>query len=161
MYENAGRSIKSVVTVAVIVMMVLSVIGGIIVMAEGGVGVILGLIVMALGCFSAWLSGLLLYAYGEITDRLISIDENLEAINYRQSVAAPTTASVNRPTPSASSYHAPSAAQSYNTIPAWKRVQLEQEAKARSKSNTYCAVCGHDNTPGTRFCVKCGHQLNT
>ena len=86
MYSNAGKSIKSYVSVMVAIGYVISIILGFAILGFGaeyesaGI-VILGIVVSVVGCVIAWLSGLMLYAYGEIADRLISIDEKISSNN--------------------------------------------------------------------------------
>lgn len=70
MYNNAGKSIKGLVKIVVGIQMVLFIILGIVLMVVGedAAGAFLGFLVGGAGCFFAWLSGLILYAYGEIAD---------------------------------------------------------------------------------------------
>lgn len=72
MYKNVGRSIKDVVKVVVGIEMVIFIILGFVLMItlSDGLGLILGAIVAGAGCFVAWLSGLILYAYGDIADNV-------------------------------------------------------------------------------------------
>lgn len=74
MYKNAGKSIKAYADVIATIGIVLSVIYGIVIfaiMATTGawlIGFLFGVLVSILGCVAAWVGGLLLYAYGEITE---------------------------------------------------------------------------------------------
>ena len=71
MYNNTGKCIKSLTKVIVIVEMGFSVVGGLVL--AGISGVVIGLLVGALGCLLAWLSGLILATYGDIADNLYAI----------------------------------------------------------------------------------------
>ena len=80
MYQNAGKSIKTLVTAIVAIQMVLAVTAGIGIasflndVSEGGS--FIGFLFAAFGCFVAWLSGLILYAYGEIAEGVKRISSN-------------------------------------------------------------------------------------
>lgn len=80
MYNNAGKSIKGLVKIVVGIQMALFIILGIVLMVsgEGGAGAFLGFLVGGAGCFFAWLSGLLLYAYGEIADGVKRLAERTQ-----------------------------------------------------------------------------------
>ena len=84
MYSNAGKSIKTNVSIMVTIgYIIFGGVGTICLWAglisNGVSGVIVGILVGAVGCFFVWLSGLILYAYGEIVDRLISIDKKMSS----------------------------------------------------------------------------------
>ena len=138
MYQNAGRSIKSVVSVLVTVGYTLSIIGALVIMIIGAVngeenaGIVVlsmigAIIVGGLGCLSTWLSGLWLYAYGEITDRLISIDERLADLDE-----------------SADQEDEP-----------WSD-KVEEDHSTRVQ---YCPQCGARNDANSLFCSTCGNAL--
>lgn len=72
MYDNVGQKIKGLVSAVVKLMIFFSILFGIIVIiasfaTEIYIGVFAGLAIAILGSLSAWMSGLILYAYGEIT----------------------------------------------------------------------------------------------
>ena len=82
MYSNAGKSIKgcvkTIVTISMIAYVVVGIAIGIFVnRITGESGWLIGMLVVGVGCFLAWLSGLTLYAYGDMADRLKRIDEKL------------------------------------------------------------------------------------
>ena len=84
MYGNVGKTIKLLIKVGVIILFILSTIAGIvafIINAEENLFLAIAeLIFISLaGGLLAWFSGLLMYAYGEIADRLISIESLLKA----------------------------------------------------------------------------------
>ena len=72
MYKNAGKSIKNIVKVVVGIQIALFIILGIILMllVPDGAGFLAGALVAGVGCFFAWLSGLILYAYGDMADNM-------------------------------------------------------------------------------------------
>ncbi len=67
MYKNSGAKVKGLATTITTLLMVGSVLLGLVIMilTEGFVA---GLIVAAFGCFTAWLSGLMLAAFGEMVE---------------------------------------------------------------------------------------------
>ena len=86
MYFDVGKSIKNVVSIVVKIGYALSIIGAFLIVIGGLLAGDFGALILSLigaaisgglGCLCTWLGGLWLYAYGEITDRLISIDEKM------------------------------------------------------------------------------------
>ena len=72
MYKSAGKRIKDVVTTIVGIQMAFFILVGILltVLVRGGVGFLVALFVTGGGCFFTWLSGLLMYAFGDIADNV-------------------------------------------------------------------------------------------
>lgn len=70
MYKNAGAKVKGLATFVVVLMMIVCVIAGFGVMVSGrrGSGTLPGLLIIVGGCFAAWLSGLMLAAFGELVE---------------------------------------------------------------------------------------------
>lgn len=84
MYSEVGKKIKVLAKVIVIIMTIPSVLLGIgifVWLAQfeelAAVGFFIGIGVIALGYFFAWLSRILLYAYGELVDKTVSIESYL------------------------------------------------------------------------------------
>ena len=136
MYQNAGRSIKSVVSVLVTIGYTLSIIAAvailIVCLATGGAGLVIvgifgALVVGGLGCLSTWLGGLWLYAYGEITDCLISIDERLADLDESED----------------------------QEDEPWSD-EVDEERSTRVQ---YCPQCGVKNDSESLFCTSCGNAL--
>ena len=78
MYKNAGKSIKEWVKISVVFMMLIWIVFAIVVSVMlyklfGGIAILLAVSVMVIGCFLIWLSGLMLYAYGDIADNIKTI----------------------------------------------------------------------------------------
>ena len=87
MYPNAGKKIKNITAILVRIGYLISVIGAFTLFAAcvsiGGadyapVYLLVAIVAGGLGFLFSWLGGLCLHAYGEITDRLISIDEKMK-----------------------------------------------------------------------------------
>ena len=84
MYTNAGKSIKTYVsTMVTIGYIIFGGVGTIClwtgIISNGVLEAFVGILVGAVGCFFVWLSGLMLYAYGELVDRMISIDKKMSS----------------------------------------------------------------------------------
>lgn len=90
MFENIGGKIKKFVKFLAVVDMVLFIVLAIIILIYGFVsghgflGVLLGGIVGGIGFLSSWISSWKLYGYGEIVQRLISIDKKLGENDYKR-----------------------------------------------------------------------------
>ena len=87
MYKDAGYSIKTVVKTITGILMAFSVLIGLVILIllsqnNVGLGLLAAVVIIGGGCFLAWLSGLVLYAFGEIADRTVSIDEKLSGNVY-------------------------------------------------------------------------------
>ena len=70
MFNNAGEKLKSVANILTLIGFIASIIGGFVVWFSEleTLGFFLGLLVIAGGIFSSWLSGLVLYCIGEAAD---------------------------------------------------------------------------------------------
>lgn len=82
MYKNVGKEIKTWVDIIVWVQMIPVVLMGIlaiVMMAEQSLllGIGLGAVIIGVGHLLARLSGMIMYAFGEIAERILSIDEKL------------------------------------------------------------------------------------
>ena len=89
MYPNAGKSIKRVTAILVRLGYLISIIGAFALFVAcvsigsadyGILYLLLAIVIGGLGFLFSWLGGLCLYAYGEIADRLVSIDKRLAAM---------------------------------------------------------------------------------
>ena len=65
MYKNTGKKIKTLATVIAVLLMIIPVIGGIYALFEN---LLLGVAILIVGPFLAWLSGLLLAGFGELVE---------------------------------------------------------------------------------------------
>lgn len=77
MFTNIGKTIKRVSAAVFIFQVILFIIIGAVVINMDEDLVFVGLCIMAVGAFIAWLSVLATYGFGELVDRAISIDETL------------------------------------------------------------------------------------
>ena len=98
----------------------------------GWIGVPIGIGTFVLGYLLSKLAVMFLYAYGEMTDRLISIDTKMgktHAGNNNGSVPTPNKAPVNKVP--------------VNKVP-------------RRTTPWDCPFCGHQNPTDARYCQSCG-----
>lgn len=79
MFNNIGKKIQTLAKVVTVLGMILSVIIGICsgVIAGGAAGAISAIVVIAVGCLASWIGSFVLYGFGEIIERLKSVDENI------------------------------------------------------------------------------------
>ncbi|MBQ7802177.1 MAG: hypothetical protein IJ375_07650 [Oscillospiraceae bacterium] len=84
MYHEVGQKIKKWAEILVIIDTIIFITLGVLVCAyffsrdEMLLGLVLAVLVVLVGYFISWLSHLLLYAFGELVDRTISIDDALQ-----------------------------------------------------------------------------------
>ena len=71
MNNKTGEKIQNAAHTVVCIQCVLAILSGILMMFSGRF--LIGCLVIGFGCFFAWLTGLLLQAFGEITDSLAEI----------------------------------------------------------------------------------------
>lgn len=79
MYNNIGRKIKILATVLMVIGVLISLVSGIAMMSMnarmyGNTGAITGLLTIALGTVGSWAGSFVLYGFGELIERVQSID---------------------------------------------------------------------------------------
>ena len=89
MFTNIGKKIKVLAVVIFCIMAGLSLISGLIMIAEGfDYGhedfIFGGIIIAGLGFLFSWISSFVLYAYGEIADKVSAIEYNTRGLNGAQ-----------------------------------------------------------------------------
>lgn len=136
MYNNAGSKVKTLAKTIAIVLMVLSVLGGIGTMIAGSF--IAGLLAAALGCLGAWLSGLTLAAFGELVENSNKIVKALGADAPKGRPAAP-----------AAYQQAPAGYQPRPAAP-----------QQRPAAAQVCRVCGAPRKSSSPFCGSCGAKMD-
>ena len=80
MYNNIGKKIKTLATVMSVILIIGYVIGAIAVLVEfdgDEEGIVIGCLIMLLGPLFAWLSGFMLYGFGELVDKTCDIERIL------------------------------------------------------------------------------------
>ena len=84
MYNNIGKKIKGIIEAVTKISITIWVIIGVF-FVLGGIGsgefaiAVMGIIIAPLMCLVSWLSGLMIYAFGEITDNIQAIRNKLAA----------------------------------------------------------------------------------
>ena len=76
MYEFVGEKIKKMTVIICGIGIVLSIIAGVLMMFTGGF--LTGIIIAVVGALGSWISGFMLYGYGEIVDNLMEINYRLQ-----------------------------------------------------------------------------------
>lgn len=147
MYRNSGGKIKGLATFISAVLMVISVIGGLIVMFAGDAGVIAGLTIALVGCLSAWLSGLMMAAFGELVENTYYIRQMME----NGAVSAPVAA----PAPVVQPVQQPVYAE---TQPLYSEPAQPVYAAPQQPANV-CPNCGSPRKGNSPFCGFCGTKF--
>ena len=75
MFDNIGGKIKKLAQVICWIGIVFSVISGIVLMVNGGNGILTGLFTIIAGCLASWISSFFAYGFGQLI-------ENTDAIRY-------------------------------------------------------------------------------
>lgn len=136
MYENVGQKIKNLTTILVVIMMILSLVGGISAMVLDEDMIIPGLLLAGVGCFVSWIGGLAMYAYGDIADNIQTINEQLTSMNGGSTAASPNYQH-SQPTPQNPTYtYAP-------------------QSTAAAGESWVCIQCGTQNIMKRSYCIQC------
>ena len=133
MYKNAGREIKDWVQIFVVIATLPSLLLGILFMIALAqqdaliFGIMIAVIVTAIGYWIARFSGLIVYAYGEIADRILQIDERLAS----QSAKAEQENSEEN------------------------QMSKEDDVQQPVSEKWACEVCGQTNSSKSKWCARC------
>ena len=141
LFSNVGSDIKTIAKVIANWILALHILLGIVIiicgcallseeLAIGWVGFLIGFGIFGFGYIMSRLAVMLLYAYGEMTDRLISIDSKMS-----NSSKSAKTDKVN------------------------VKVEKKHENNAPRRTSPWeCPFCGHQNPIDARFCKSCGTE---
>ena len=77
MYNDVGKKIKGLMKTLLTIGIVLSVVGGIAVMAIDDDLIVAGLLIVMVGSLVSWISCIFAYAFGELVDRTCNIEKLL------------------------------------------------------------------------------------
>lgn len=165
MYKNSGAKVKGLATTLTTLMMIGCIIAGVVVMASGyrGSGTIPGLLIIVVGCIVAWLSGLMMAAFGELVENTYHIRKMLEekSGNVAQAEkpaekpvyadASVTPAEIN-------------AVMQRDGVPYGEAVVVAKKEKAAGPKVTntdtsVCPNCGSPRKGNSTFCGYCGTRL--
>ena len=70
MYDNIGEKIKSLALLIFIIGVIVSVVAGVaILLLDGEIFIVLGILIIATGSFIAWISSCFAYGFGELIDK--------------------------------------------------------------------------------------------
>ncbi len=76
MFYNIGEKIQGLATFIATIGIIISIIAGVGFLAQGGAGVIIGLIIAVVGSLASWIGSFLLYGFGELISNTQQIIEN-------------------------------------------------------------------------------------
>ena len=141
LFNNVGSDIKTIAKVIANWILALHILLGIVIiicgcallseeLAIGWVGFLIGFGIFGFGYIMSRLAVMLLYAYGEMTDRLISIDSKL------------------------SNSSKPKRNEQIKV-----KVEKNPEADTVHRASSWeCPFCGHQNPNDAKFCKSCGTE---
>lgn len=141
LFNNVGSDIKTIAKVIANWILVLHILLGIVIiicgcallseeLAIGWVGFLIGLGIFGFGYIMSRLAVMLLYAYGEMTDRLISIDSKMSN-SYKSKKPEQIKVKVE---------------------------QASENTRVCRTSPWECPFCGNQNPNDARFCKSCGTE---
>lgn len=166
MYKNAGAKVKGLATTITTLLIIVCVLVGMFTMFNGyrGRGVLPGLLIIVFGSFAAWLSGLMLAAFGELVENTYHIRKllseggsvvNAEPVKPAYADVPVTQAEIN-------------AVMQRDGVPYADAVMIAKKEKMAGtktyqvSSNTGEAVCPNCGSPrknNSAFCGYCGTRL--
>ena len=77
MYNDVGKKIKALMETLLMIGIVLSVVGGIVVMTISDDLIVVGLLIVIVGSLASWIACIFAYAFGELVDRTCNIEKLL------------------------------------------------------------------------------------
>lgn len=77
MYNDVGKKIKGLMETLLMIGIVLSVVGGIVVMTISDDLIVVGLLIVIVGSLVSWIACIFAYAFGELVDRTCNIEKLL------------------------------------------------------------------------------------
>lgn len=135
MYHNAGAKVKGLATTITVLLMIGAVIGGFVIMGAFE-SFLAGLFFIAIGCLAAWLSGLMLAAFGELVENTYHIRKMM------------------------SEGGAPVRTETVKTV--YADVSVPPVTNTNTNTNTNnatCPNCGSPRKGNSAFCGFCGTRL--
>lgn len=158
MFKNAGAKLMSLAKVIFVIYAVGGVIAGI--GAGFGIGGVGGffvfILIAAFAVFAAWLSVIMLYAFGELCENIRAMREGMgyvapeaQQVNFSQ-MASNFSSSVSN-----AASHVSSAASNMSN-----RFQKSGQNQSMAASQWICPNCGKPNAPESAFCTGCGCTKN-
>lgn len=139
MYKNVGKEIKRWASVFVVLMAIPSVLLGILAMALGKEwGILVGIVIIAVGIVLARFFGMFMYGFGEITENVMELKRMRQQANNGK--------------------HSPEGGE---PAPVSDAVESDSEGVVKSFSNGtwVCPNCYHANAKGTTVCKFCHSEF--
>lgn len=155
MFDNIGGKIKGLAAVCTGLGMAASVIGGIIMMTISESMVLLGFLVIVIGCLGSWISSLCLYGFGEMIDKICKIEEKLQESQYAASNSPQAESLERRCAETSVTGDANSATQTtihYDHVETTTAIMI-------GETNIQCANCRKIQFKGNKVCNRCGAKF--
>ena len=153
MFDNIGGKIKSWAERIFTIQVIVSIVGGIIIFGlhVGLPALLLSLLVIVIGVFSAWLSFLFLYAFGQLvenSDEIVRLMEDKNPYTISNDTSKETQPStIDEPKE-----------KKLAPLPTWKPVD-EADAIYVGETNVKCNNCDCVQFKGNRKCTRCGAKF--
>lgn len=154
MFKNIGSKIKTTAIVVTILGIIGSVIGGIVVMAANtyrNPTILIGILIIVLGCLGSWLGSFVLYGFGQLIEDLGECKNHLRFLANSNSGLTGTV----RKQGSVSASTPPENNKSKDTPTSCPTVQT---SPVSSGYPWICDKCGARNAASATVCRDCGEQ---
>ena len=160
MFEDIGKKIKGLALTVFWIETIGAFVTGMVLMLTSEYLILSGLFVMFLGPLCAWLSTLVLYAFGELVDKTSQNEENSRRIlailkNQKNSNPQPVTTTGSRPQIKPAS----NPVESFLAKPD-KFSEEEPVEAAILDDQKICPVCGMVQKADRSVCWKCGQKFS-
>lgn len=77
MFDNIGGKIKTLSRVTCWIGIIASIIIGFILMAKNDEFILIGVLIMILGCLASWIGSFMTYGFGELIDKACNIEQTI------------------------------------------------------------------------------------
>lgn len=161
MYNNSGAKVKGLATTLATLLIIGSILLGICVMAVTE-SFLIGALVMAFGCLTGWLSGLLLAAFGEMVENTYYLRKMMaQNMGYEDKEAAQAEEAKNPDDVSADVVREIMHRDGIGIGDAMIRAKAEKAAALAKEEVEIvaCPKCGTPRKGQCKFCINCGTRL--
>ena len=150
MYKDPGQKVMTLATVFAVILGIIAIIEGIVIwvgmakVRQGGLGFLLFIVVAAVGCVIAYISYIMLYAFGELVDNTSQILKKMPDSSMFQAQSG------------IDKIHRPGERMYPNAVP-----EKPTATPAPEKNTVTCPFCKKESPKGTVFCGGCGAKIGT
>lgn len=169
MFDNIGGKIKKLAEIICGLGIVASIISGIVVMAIDEDMILIGLLIIALGCLLSWIGSFFTYGFGEIIEKLCEIENNTrteKSNSVYQSVSQPVQATANCTNAVIRRWKCSKCGNIIDTEPCpicSKKSDGSNAVKvsADDEGSVTCPICNTKQNGNRRICWNCGKRFIT